>query len=69
MDDPRSEEKDIDFEDALARLETIVRQLETENLGLDEALKRYEEGLSIAKTCLQVLEDAELRVQQLSLEP
>ncbi len=51
------------FEQALARLETIVTDLERGELPLDESLKIFEEGIKLSKTCLKVLEDAERKVE------
>lgn len=53
----------IKFEDALARLETIVADLEKGDLPLDESLKIFEEGIKLSKTCLKMLDDAERKVE------
>ena len=47
------------FEEALARLETIVTELERGELPLDQSLKIFEEGIKLSKTCLKILDDAE----------
>ncbi|MEZ4321521.1 MAG: exodeoxyribonuclease VII small subunit [Myxococcota bacterium] len=54
------------FEDALAELEARVRRLEGGELPLDEALTLYEEGVELARTCHEQLEEAEKRVAALS---
>ncbi|GJL62665.1 MAG: exodeoxyribonuclease 7 small subunit [Nitrospirales bacterium] len=51
------------FEQALARLETIVTELERGELPLDESLKIFEEGIKLSKTCMKVLDDAERKVE------
>jgi exodeoxyribonuclease VII small subunit len=51
------------FEDALARLETIVGQLEKGDLPLEESLKIFEEGVRLSKNCLKMLEEAERKVE------
>jgi len=51
------------FEDALARLETIVGQLEKGDLPLEDSLKIFEEGVRLSKNCLKLLEEAERKVQ------
>ena len=51
------------FEDALARLETIVTELERGELPLDQSLKIFEEGIKLSKTCLKILDDAERKVE------
>ncbi len=50
------------FEEALAELEKIVRDLEAGNLGLDEALARYESGVGLVRECHGRLRDAEQRI-------
>ncbi len=53
----------IKFEDALARLETIVNELEKGDLPLNDSLKIFEEGIKLSKTCLKMLDDAERKVE------
>ena len=57
---------EVDFESSLEQLESIVAALETDDLGLQEALMRYEEGIRLARACSDALQKAELRVQELS---
>ena len=52
-----------DFENALARLETIVGQLEKGELALEEALQLFEEGIKISRFCSAKLDEAERRVE------
>lgn len=58
----------IKFEYAMARLETIVAELEKGDLPLDDSLKIFEEGVRLSKTCLKMLEDAERKVEILVQE-
>jgi exodeoxyribonuclease VII small subunit len=51
------------FEESLAKLETIVRQLEDGSLGLTDSLARYEEGIQCLKRCHEALEIVERRVE------
>lgn len=60
--------EDLSFEEALHRLESIVETLEDEPPHLEDALDAYEEGVSLAQRCLTQLEQADLRVQELSLD-
>lgn len=55
----------VKFEQAMARLEAIVGQLENGDLSLDESLKIFEEGIRLSKNCLRVLEEAERKVEVL----
>jgi exodeoxyribonuclease VII small subunit len=52
-----------DFEHSLARLEEIVRKLESANLSLDEAMKLFEEGVQLSRDCQKYLEQAEGKVE------
>ena len=53
------------FEASLTKLEKIVEQLETEELGLEESLKLFEEGIKVSKKCEESLKIAELKVKKL----
>ena len=57
---------DIKFEEALGRLERIVDQLEAGNLGLEESLKVFEEGVGLARHCARYLDEAEKRIEILT---
>lgn len=57
---------DLKFEDCLARLEQIVTALEAGNLPLEESLKVFEEGVSLARRCSRYLDDAERRIEILA---
>jgi exodeoxyribonuclease VII small subunit len=58
----------VKFEQAMARLEAIVGELEKGDLPLDESLKIFEEGIRLSKSCLKILEDAERKVEVLVQE-
>lgn len=62
-------EKKNSFEKDLARLDEIVEQLEAGDCPLDEALKLYEEGVSLIRLCSDRLEKAEMSVKKLQLTP
>lgn len=55
----------VKFEQAMARLETIVEELERGELPLDESLRIFEEGIRLSKTCLKMLNEAERKVEVL----
>ena len=57
---------DLKFEDCLTRLEQIVSALEAGNLPLEESLKVFEEGISLARHCARYLDDAERRIEMLT---
>jgi exodeoxyribonuclease VII small subunit len=50
------------FEDALANLEKIVRELEDGQIGLEESLSHYEKGVGLLRRCYGQLRDAEQRI-------
>jgi exodeoxyribonuclease VII small subunit len=53
------------FEDALEKLEDIVRKMEAGDIPLDEALKSFEEGIKIIRFCSAKLEETQRRVEML----
>ncbi|MEK6727871.1 MAG: exodeoxyribonuclease VII small subunit [Candidatus Omnitrophota bacterium] len=53
---------EIKFEDALKKLEKIVEDLEKGDLTLDEALKKYQEGIELSRACSQRLESAKKKI-------
>ncbi len=53
------------FEDAFTKLEETVRNLEAGPLTLDESTRLFEEGMSLAKRCNELLSATELRVTRL----
>lgn len=53
------------FENNLSRLEEISELLENEDMGLDEALILYEEGIKLSKVCMNSLKNAELKITEL----
>jgi exodeoxyribonuclease VII small subunit len=52
-----------DFEKSLAELEQIVTQMESGELSLDESLKQFERGVSLARSCQTALQAAEQKVE------
>lgn len=59
------EDRPESLEVSMEKLEAIVTDLESGEFGLEEALKKFEEGLMLGKRCKQILDRAELRVKQL----
>jgi exodeoxyribonuclease VII small subunit len=53
------------FEALYRRLEETVGKLEAGNLSLEESLSLYEEGMTLARKCQELLQDAELRITRL----
>ncbi len=53
------------FEEALVRLEEIIRKLENGELSLEESLKLFEEGIALARHCNLKLDEAQGKVEVL----
>ena len=57
--------KNLNFEDSLAKLESIVDALEYNDVSLEESVKKFEEGIKLVKDCQKQLKEAELKVNKL----
>ena len=55
----------LPFEDAVQRLEDVVRDLESGDIPLETALARFEEGVRLSRYCLGVLDSAQGRIERL----
>ncbi len=51
------------FENSLSELEKTVRELESGDLPLEQALKAFEKGISLTRDCQKALQDAEQKVR------
>ncbi len=58
-------EKEMTFEEAYRRLESIVESLEKGESSLEEALNAFEEGMKLAQFCAEKLSQAEARLKKL----
>jgi len=63
---PPAESPPVKFEEALAELESILRELEDGTTCLEDALARYERGVGLLRHCYGQLRDAEQRVKLLA---
>ena len=61
-----STEDPLSFEDALTELQHVVEDLETGRLGLEESLSRFEQGMTLLRSCYSRLNQAEQRVEILT---
>jgi exodeoxyribonuclease VII small subunit len=57
--------ENLTFEEALAELERVVRELEDGKIGLEESLARYEQGVGLLRRCYGQLRQAEQRIVEL----
>ena len=61
-------EKDNNCEKKKKKLELIVDKLETGDIGLEESVKLYEEGMKIKKICDKKLKDIEMQIKKIKIE-
>ncbi len=61
--------KDLNFEAALAELETIVQQLENGNVELEKSIKMYERGAALKAHCEKKLAAAKLKIEKIIMGP
>lgn len=57
---------ELNFEDALSQLEDIVRDLESGQVKLEEAVKHYERGALLKRHCEAKLADARMKVEKIT---
>ena len=60
--------KEINFEQALAELEEIVKKLESGDIALDDAISAYERGSELKKICTEKLNQAKARIDKLNID-
>jgi exodeoxyribonuclease VII small subunit len=56
----------LTFEQALGRLEKIVEQIESGEIGLEQSIAKYEEGIKLIQQCRTILDAAEKKIQLLA---
>lgn len=59
--------EEMTYEEAYQELKDLVERLESQDLQLEEGLALFERGQSLAKRCEQLLEEAELKIKQITL--
>ncbi len=62
---PPGAEPPLDFEESMKRLETVVDELESGELSLEDSIARYEEGVKLSRRLTQTLDAAEKRIERL----
>src|SRR4051812_11138584 len=60
---PKKAGSELNFEGAMERLETIVDQMESGKMHLEDLIVRYEEGMKLVKICQERLASAEQRIE------
>lgn len=59
--------KDLTFEEALTRLENIVRELESGRIKLDDAVTAYEQAVALKNLCESKLQVAQLKIEKITV--
>ncbi|OQX94110.1 MAG: exodeoxyribonuclease VII small subunit [Tenericutes bacterium 4572_104] len=60
--------KELTFEEKMKELEELIKKLESGDNSLDESVKLYKKGITLAKECHQELEEAEKAILELRTE-
>ena len=58
--------EELTYEQAFAELESVVSELEADKSSLDEVMALFERGQELARYCTRLLDQADLKIQQLS---
>ena len=66
MSNSKEDQERFDFEQALERLSEVLSELESDEVPLEKAIALYEEGMKLSRLCSKKLEEAEIRIQQVS---
>ncbi|MGE5590246.1 MAG: exodeoxyribonuclease VII small subunit [Bacillota bacterium] len=64
----RKKAETMSYEQALERLEQVVRELEQGDLSLDASLELFQEGVELTRLCSQMLDEAERKIEKLTLD-
>jgi exodeoxyribonuclease VII small subunit len=67
MDKHKEEEKQT-FEQALSELEKIVKKVEQGEIGLEESIEKYAQGMKLITHCREILDQAEKRIETIHKE-
>lgn len=62
----QSSDTEPSFEQAIHRLEDLIEQIESGDIGLEQAIAQYEQGQALIKRCRGILDKAERRIAELT---
>ena len=54
--------EELNFEDTMKELETIVKELENGDLNLEDSVKKFEKGMNLSKNANKMIEEAEKKI-------
>ena len=60
--------KNLEFEQAMQRLDTIVEAMESGEVGIEESIAKYEEAMELAAHCRKILDRSEQRIKKIQLQ-
>ena len=61
-------DENLQFEEAIEKLESIIQRMESEQIPLEELLKDYEEGTKLLKLCRDRIDGARQKVEKINKE-
>ena len=64
----RSKDKPPSFEQAIEQLEAIIENIESGQVGLEQSIAQYEQGMKLIKRCRSILDTAEKRIADLDTD-
>ena len=62
----QNEFENLSFEQAIAKLENIVKELEDEKITLESSIEKFEQGVKLSAHCLNKLNEAEKKIEELT---
>lgn len=64
----KARETTLKFEDALEQVESIIEQIESGQVGLEESIAQYEQGMKLLSRCQTILSSAQKRIAELTTD-
>ncbi len=61
--------EEFTFEQAIVALKGIVERIEAGQIPLQDSIEQYEQGMGLIKHCRGILQEAEKRIEKISLQP
>lgn len=68
MEKKKKQTKDMTIEEQLIKIQEIASELENGNLGLEEALEKYEEGVRLVRGCADQIDRVQKRIKVIETE-
>lgn len=62
----KEEKQNITVEEAFAKIEEKIEALESEDISLEDSIKEYQEGMKLLKSCHDMIEQVEQKVQKIA---